>query len=159
MSEPVVDRITARLAAHGIDFEVLRHEPVFTSAQAARVRGTPLASGAKALLCKGKRGFFLFVMPADRQLDSRSVRRSLGWRQMRFATEQELLELTGLRPGSVPPFGSLFGVQTYCDALLTRQEQINFNAGDHAVSIRMLSADYLAVEAPELGSFSRESRG
>ena len=30
-------------------YEVLRHEPVFTSDDAARVRGTPLASGAKAL--------------------------------------------------------------------------------------------------------------
>ena len=131
-----------------------RHQPVFTSEEAAAVRGTPLASGAKALVCKGGDEFVLFVMPADRKLASKAVRRARGWRKLRFATRDEVLELTGLAPGSIPPFGSLFSLPTLCDGRLAENETINFNAGDHSVSVSMCYAEYVAVERPELGDFA-----
>jgi hypothetical protein len=49
MQESVYDRVESLLKQHGIAFQVLRHEPVYTSEEAARMRGTPLASGAKQL--------------------------------------------------------------------------------------------------------------
>ena len=111
-SPSVFDRVETLLTQHGIAFQVLRHEPVFTSEDAARIRGTPLSSGAKALICKGDESFVMFVLPADRKLDSRAVRQAKGWRKLRFANRDEVLELTGLLPGSIPPFGSLFGLGT-----------------------------------------------
>ena len=76
---------------------------------------------------------------------------------MRFATREEVLELTGLAPGSIPPFGSLFGLPTLCDRRLGENEVINFNAGDHAISVSMQYASYLQIEEPELGIFAVES--
>jgi len=154
MPESVFQRVESLLSQHGIRFHVLRHEPVFTSEQAARVRGTPLASGAKALICKGEQGFVMFVVPADRKLDSHAVRRAKGWKKLRFATPDEVLELTGLAPGSIPPLGSLFSLPTHCDQRLAENEVINFNAGDHGISVSMRYADYLQVEKPELGAFA-----
>jgi Ala-tRNA(Pro) deacylase len=153
-SPTVFARVEALLASRGVAFQVLRHEPVYTSEQAAAARGAPLASGAKALICKGDEQFVMFVMPADRKLDSRRVRQAAGWRKLRFATKEEVLERTGLEPGSIPPFGSLFGLPTRCDARLAENERINFNAGDHSISVNMLYADYLLVESPELGEFA-----
>ena len=118
MPPTVFDRVESLLQQHGITFQVLRHEPVYTSEEAARVRGTPLASGAKALIVKGEEGFVMFVVPADRKLDSPAVRRAKGWKKMRFATREEVLEKTGLTPGSIPPFGSLLGLHTHCDGRL-----------------------------------------
>ena len=154
MMASVFDRIESLLKDRGITFQVLRHEPVFTSEEAARVRGTPLASGAKALIIKVEEGFVMFVVPADRKLDSHAVRRAKGWRKMRFATREEVLELTGLTPGSIPPFGSLFGLSTHCDERLGENEIINFNVGDHGISVSMRYADYVLVEKPELGKFA-----
>jgi len=37
---------------------------------------------------------------------------------------------------------------------LAEQSVINFNAGDHAVSISMRYADYVSVEQPKLGRFT-----
>ena len=153
MPATVFERVEDLLKQHGIAFQVLRHEPVYTSEEAARVRGTPLASGAKALVCKGEEGFVMFVLPADRKLDSRVVRRTKGWRKLRFATREEVLELTGLTPGSIPPFGSLFGLSTLCDARLGDNDVINFNAGDHSVSVSMRYTDYIKSEGPEVGQF------
>ena len=150
-SAPTVhERLLAALTAAGVEFTTLKHRPVFTSAEAAEVRGSSLHSGAKALILKGDDRFIMAVLPADMALDSRAVRDHFGWKGLRFATKEELLELTGLAPGSVPPFGSLFGLETICDERLGENESINFNAGDHAVSVSMTYADYLKVETPEL---------
>ena len=154
MADTVFNRVECLLKQHEIVFQVLRHEPVYTSEEAARVRGTPLASGAKALIVKGEEGFVMFVVPADRKLDSHAVCRVKGWKKMRFATREEVLELTGLTPGSIPPFGSLFGLHTHCDERLAENDVINFNAGDHGISVSMRYADYVPVEKPVLGMFA-----
>jgi Ala-tRNA(Pro) deacylase len=152
MSDSVLSRLKAWLADKKVAFELLEHAPVFTSEEAAAVRGTPLASGAKALICKADDQFVMFVLPADRKLASKQVRQQ-AVRSLRFATREEVLELTGLTPGSIPPFGSLFGLKTFCDRRLSENEQINFNAGDHAVSIKMTYDDYVRAEQPQLGNF------
>jgi Ala-tRNA(Pro) deacylase len=154
MSAIVFDRLHARLQELGVEFSVLRHAPVYTSQEAADVRGTSLASGAKALVCKVDEAFAMIVLPADRKLASKAVRQALGAKSLRFADRDEVLRLTGLAPGSIPPFGSLFDLPTYCDSRLDEQPTINFNAGDHAISIGMTLADYLRVERPVRGTFS-----
>ena len=153
----VFERLTALLEERQVQYEVLEHDPVFTSEEAAAVRGTSLASGAQALVCKLDKQFVMFVMPADRRLASKRVRKLLGARSLRFASRDEVAELTGLQPGSIPPFGSLFGFKTYCDEGLTDQPVINFNAGDHARSISLTSEQYQQMEQPELGSFAELS--
>ena len=153
----VFDRLVALLDHHGVAYDVLHHPPVFTSEEAARVRGTTLASGAKALVCRADDRFVLFVLPGDRRLDGRRVRRALGWKRLRFARQDEVAALTALAPGSIPPFGQLFGLSTHCDDALAKQPRINFNAGDHARSIALAFADYMAVERPTFGRFAADA--
>lgn len=154
MAEPCFERLTAWLSTKGIACDILRHAPVYTSEEAAQVRGTPLASGAKALICKADDRFLMIVLPADCKLASKLARQSLKIKSLRFASRQEVEQLTGLTPGSIPPFGSLFGLATYCDRLLAQQPRINFNAGDHAISISMAYADFQLAEGPQLGTFA-----
>ena len=104
------------------------------------------------------RGFnqALRELPADLRLDSQRVRDHLGTKRLRFASREEVLELTGLKPGSIPPFGSLFGLDTLCDERLANEAEINFNAGDHSISIAMTSEDYIATEKPKMGVFGED---
>lgn len=153
MTQNVFSRVENLLTERGIAFDVLRHDPVFTSQEAAEIRGTPLSSGAKALVCKADGRFVMFVMPADLRLASKLVRRSHGWRKLRFASREEVAEMTGLEPGSIPPFGSLFDLPTLCDQRLSENPSINFNAGDHGISVSMRYEDFVGVEDPELGEF------
>jgi Ala-tRNA(Pro) deacylase len=146
----VFERVEEKLRQAGVPFTVTRHAPVFTSEEAAAIRGTPLASGAKALVVKAGDAFALLVLPADRKLESKTARASLGVKALRFATSEEVDKLTGLKPGSIPPFGSLFELPTYCDPALSTNPAINFNAGDHSISIHMTYADYLRAEEPSL---------
>ncbi len=154
MHESVFDRLVELLKSQNLSFSVSRHKPVFTSEEAAAVRGAPLSTGAKALICKGEDQFVMFVIPADRKLDSKQVRRLYGWRKLRFANRDEVLTLTGLTPGSIPPFGSLFGLPTFCDQKLSENTTINFNAGDHTISVSMRYEDYFEAERPEVGTLT-----
>ncbi len=151
---PVFERLEQLLKANGATYQALRHAPVFTSEEAAAVRGTSLASGAKALIVKAGEGFVLLVLPADRKLDSRKARSALGVKSLRFASKEEVLELTGLQPGAIPPFGSLFQLETVCDRALAGNLTINFNAGDHSISVQMPYAEYVRVENPRLGEIT-----
>jgi Ala-tRNA(Pro) deacylase len=155
--DPVVlARLQQALDAAGIAYRRIEHEPIYTSEQAAEVRGTPLHSGAKALVVKGMKGdFMLAVMPADLGLAGTKFRKLIGSRRLRFATEDELRDLTGLAPGSVPPFGSLFGLKTICDERLADNERIVFSAGSHTVSLQMSYADYVEFENPRIAAITK----
>jgi Ala-tRNA(Pro) deacylase len=151
----VLDRLRTLLRSAGVSFQETHHAPVFTSEEAAAVRGASLASGAKALVVKAGDHFVLLVIPADRKLESKQARQALGVKELRFANKDELLAVTGLPPGAVPPFGSLFGLTTYADPALEGQPRINFNAGDHTVSFSMSWQDYLTAERPQVTGLTR----
>ena len=101
---PVLQAIRDFLNAQASSFDEKQHEPTFTSEESARARGESLSIGAKALVIKTDDQYRLFVLPADRKVDSQAIRRALGAKKTRFANAEELAELTGLVPGSVPPF-------------------------------------------------------
>jgi Ala-tRNA(Pro) deacylase len=150
----VFERLQALLQEKGVAFTISHHAPVYKSEEAAAIRGVPLASGAKALVVKAGEAFRLLVIPADRKLDSKKARGTLAVKALRFASREEVAALTGLQPGSIPPFGSLFRLPTCCDPALGNNPSINFNAGDHGISVAMSYADYLTVEQPLLLSLS-----
>jgi prolyl-tRNA editing enzyme YbaK/EbsC (Cys-tRNA(Pro) deacylase) len=142
----VLDALRHFLASSGVEFTEKDHEPTFTSEQSARARGEALEIGAKALVIKTDDNYRLFVLPANRKVDSASIRRQLGAKKIRFADATELLELTGLVPGSVPPFGHpILPLELVADPALGDHEKIAFNAGSLTTSVIMPFSDYQRV--------------
>ena len=116
---------------------------------AAQARGEELRTGGKALLMKVDKDYQLFVLPADRKIDSSRIRRKQQARKLRFATPDELLELTGLVPGSVPPFGKpILPFDLFIDDAVCDNERIAFNAGSLTDSIVLAIGDYFQVARP-----------
>lgn len=149
MTAPVLNAIRELLTNAGVNFRELHHEPTFTSEESARVRGEELRCGGKALLIKTDDEFRLFVLPADRKLDSGAIRHELSARKQRFATKEELAELTGLVPGSVPPFGRpILPFDLFVDSAIETNPRIAFNAGSLTDSIILSVPDYLRVAQP-----------
>ena len=141
----VTERLEVLLREAGAEFRVLEHAPVFTSEEAARVRGTTPEAGAKTLVVRAEGRYAHLVLPGNRRVDNARLRAVLGTRKLRFATAEELEMLTGCAPGAVPPFGNLFGFPVYVDAALTACEWIVFNAGSHTVSFTMRCEDFVSL--------------
>ena len=157
MADEVVERIRETLSQAGVDYREIGHAPTHTSEESARVRGESLAVGAKALLLKTDNLFRLFVLPADLQLDTKKIKQELKVKSTPFATSEELLELTGLVPGSVLPFGSpILPFELYGDtAIGGTEDKVAFNAGSLTLSIVMKASDWKAVAKPVEFSFAK----
>jgi Ala-tRNA(Pro) deacylase len=142
------DEIIKMLKANSITYEELEHEPVFTSAQAARVRGLSLNSGAKSLLLKADNNYILVVLPGGRKIDSKKLRLLLGIKKLHFASPEVVELLMHCKIGACYPLGSVAKIVTYIDESLLDQASISFNPGVHTKSIKMALADYLKIENP-----------
>jgi Ala-tRNA(Pro) deacylase len=150
MSDDVLSRIRDRLRAENIAFREMQHAATHTSAESAAARSQDLSLGAKALVLRVDDEFALFVLRADRRLDSGAIKKQLGAKRLRFASPQELHELTSLVPGAVPPFGEpILPFKLYADlSLQSAGTDIAFNAGSLTQSIAMSVADWQRVSNP-----------
>lgn len=157
MSDQLLETIRKALIQIGTDFKEIEHAPTQTSEESARVRGESLAVGAKALLLKTDETFRLFVLPAHLQLDSKRVKQEFGVRSIRFATKEELLELTGLAPGSVPPFGHpILPFDLIGDtAIGATEDKVAFNAASLTRSIVMKASDWKTIAKPKQFAFAK----
>ena len=155
MSTETFAAIKDLLEQGDIPFSSVHHEPTPTSAEAAKARGEDISIGGKAILLKVGDAFKLFVLSAALKVDSSRIKAHFGVRKLRFATADELMELTGLVPGSVPPFGEpLLPFELYVDTSITQNERIAFNAGSLTDSVVMAVPDYLEVASPTVLDFS-----
>ena len=155
MADDTPLRIRTYLEGLGIPFRETHHEPTTTSEASARARGDRLEIGGKAILLKIDNDFRLFVLSAARRVDSTAIRRQFQARKTRFASPEELFGLTGLVPGSVPPFGPpILPFELFVDPSILANEEIAFNAGSLEVSMTLALPDYLRAAAPKILAFS-----
>ena len=154
----VLRQICNLLDEQEVAYRSLHHEPTLTSEDSARVRGEDIRIGGKALLIKVGGEFRLFVLSAALRVDSQAVRGHFGTRKTRFASAVELEELTGLVPGSVPPFGKpILPFELYVDLSITENDRIAFNAGSLTDSLFLSVEDYLRVARPTLFRFAERA--
>jgi Ala-tRNA(Pro) deacylase len=112
--------------------------------------------GGKSLLLKGKSGFKIFTIRADLEIDNKIIRKTIGSQKLRFATEQELLDIAGVIPGALPPFGRPFlDLDHYLDRSILHNQYIAFNAAIIGKRVRLKVYDYLKIIDTILGDFRK----
>ncbi len=140
---------------NGINYQVSEHEPVYTSEQAAEVRGVELKTGVKALVLRTEEGSFVMgLVAADRRIDLKKLAKIVKTKKLRLASPQEVLKITGCEVGSVHPFGNLHRLPTYLDSSVLENDMVNFNVGLHTVSIHMKAKDLIKAIRPVIENFS-----
>jgi len=154
---PLTERLISFLREDNADFSVVTHEPVRTSEEAARVRGTPLEQGAKALVYRADGRPVLLVLPANRRVDTRAFKQAFGVKDLRMVSADDLRDLTAMEVGAVPPFGSLMGLPTYVDERLLALPRISFNAGSRTTSVIMAVADYVRLAGAAPARFAADA--
>lgn len=146
----VFEKIVNLLDGKDIKYKIIKHEPVHTCEDAAKLRDTDLSEGAKALVMYGDKKPMLFVLPADTMADFKKIKSEVGIKDLRMATPKEVEELTTLKVGSIPPVGSCINLPSYFDVRFKNKEKVVFNAGSLTTSIVMSAADLIKVEKPKI---------
>ncbi len=145
----MLEAIRKLLNDHRVAYREVHHAPVRTVEEAAAARGEPAEIGGKSIVLKVDRQFHLFVLSGALQLRSFLIRKQLGARRTRFATEDELLEMTGLVPGCIPPFGPpILPFDVYVDLSILANDRIAFTAGSPTDSIIMARDDWQRIVHP-----------
>lgn len=156
MNQSIFERIKVFLDDNGVVYRTVHHEPTRTSEESARARGEDVKIGGKAIVMKVGETFRLFVLSAARKIDSDSIKDHFNVKGTRFANAEELLNFTGLVPGSVPPFGHpILPFDLYIDNSILLNEKIAFNAGSLTDSIVMHVRDYLRIADATVFDFSK----
>ena len=149
----VLEKIKEILDSLSIEYELLNHEPVYTSADAAKIRDMGLSNGAKALVFVADGEPVLIVVPGDKKVDLRKFKQLFKVKDLRMSSREEVKEITTLEVGSIPPVGKAMNLKSYFDASFLDKEIVAFNAGSHSVSIRMKARDLIQAENPIIESF------
>jgi Ala-tRNA(Pro) deacylase len=142
--------LTELLDREGIRYITIQHSRAYTAqeiAAAAHVSGREMA---KTVVTKIDGRPALVVLPAGEKVDFDQIRANTGAHDVELATEQEFATLfPGCELGAMPPFGNLYGLDTYVTRSLADDEEIAFNAGTHTELIRMPYRDFERVVHPK----------
>jgi Ala-tRNA(Pro) deacylase len=143
------------LDQHRVKYVSVRHSTAYTSqeiAASAHVKGRNMA---KTVVVKLSGKLALAALPAKYNVDLPRLAEVSGAGSAELASEQEFeARFPGCETGAMPPFGNLYGLPVYVDEVLTRDEQIDFNAGSHTELLQLAYADFERLVKPKVASFS-----
>lgn len=146
------------LSTKGIDYQTLAHPRTMSSSQTAEVSHIPGARLAKAVLLKeGKESYLLAVLPASHHIRLDALRDWLG-RPVELATEEEIEALfADCDIGAVPAVGGAYGLDVVMDESLSGDDDVYFEAGDHATIVRVRAETFEKLMSnARHGQFSRQ---
>lgn len=143
---PAVERVAAFLRAAGADARIEElATDVRTAEQAADAVGCTLGQVVKSLVLVCDGASVVALVPGDRRADPDKVALRAGARHARAARPDEVLEITGFRPGSVAPF-PLPGVETILvDRTLLRHSTVWAGAGSARHLMRLAPVELLRL--------------
>jgi len=144
------------LDEHNVKYVSITHSRAYTAqevAATAHIRGKEFA---KTVMVKLDGKMAMAVLPATRKVDLEALKQAAGAHKAELATEQEFQYLfPECETGAMPPFGNLYGMETYVDTSLTEDEEIAFNAGSHIELVRMAYRDYERLVQPKVAPIAQ----
>ena len=150
-----VKKLKEFLDSHQIKYITIDHSPAYTAREVASSMFVPRREFAKTIMVRMDGGIAMAVLPASRHVDLEKLAAAAGVENVCLASEQEFEALfPGCETGAMPPFGNLYGMDTYVDVMLQEDDEITFNAGTHAQVIRLAFGDYEQLVQPTLYDFS-----
>lgn len=144
-----VEKLKTFLDEHGVKYVSITHSRAYTAQEVAASAHIPGKEVAKTVMIKLDGDMAMAVLPASYSVDFDQLRKATGAGDVELASEDEFESLfPGCELGAMPPFGSLYDMQTFMDVSLSDDEEIAFNAGSHTELIKLSFTDYRNLEEP-----------
>ena len=130
----------------GLVTTTVEHIPVFTVEEAKKVHENIPGGHCKNLFCKDEKGvLWLIVALEDAHIDLKAAKDRIGSRRLTFGKPELLLEILGLEPGSVTPFGLINDTaartNVILDETMMRHEKLNFHPLKNDATTTISAAD------------------
>lgn len=147
------------LGESGIGYEVVRHGPVRSLAEAAAARGVEPSAVIKTMVVRRAEDDYVFVLvPGDRNIAWPKLRALLGVSRLSMPDAATATDVTGYERGTITPFGSSRAWPVIADRRIAGRE-VSIGGGAHGVSAKVdgdaligaLGAEVADVTEPEAG--------
>jgi Ala-tRNA(Pro) deacylase len=145
------------------------HPPLFTVEESRALRGAIPGGHTKNLFLKDKKDqVFLVVAEEHAAIDMKTLHKRIESARLSFGKPELLVELLGVVPGSVTPFGVINDragrVDVILDAALLRHEKLNFHPLENVATTTIGRDDFLAFlrhagHAPRVLAVSGDATG
>src|ERR1043165_6169208 len=122
-----------------IPHQIFKHEtPVTSFEQAASDRNQRPEQIVRSILFQIRPEEFLMVLVAGpAQVDWKKLRQLVKRSRVRMASEEEVLEITGYRVGTVSPFGLKNQVKILIEESVLKEEEVSLGSGIRNTAIIM----------------------
>ena len=143
------EQLLEYLGRMGIATQTHEHAPAFTVEQARDLRGAISGGHTKNLFLRDRRNnLFLLITLEDARIDLKTVHLIIGAQgRVSFGSAELLVEVWGVQPGSVTPFGAINDrearVKVVLDAAMMTFERLNFHPLINTRTTSISSADLL----------------
>ncbi len=129
-----------------------------TVADAAKALGVEADQIIKSLVFRIKDKPLLVINNGERRIDRRKLAKFLqvGRGQVKFASAEQALEITGYVVGSMPPFGHKQRIATIVDDAVPQMGVIYGGGGDINAMMRMTASVLLTVTDAQVASISED---
>jgi Ala-tRNA(Pro) deacylase len=152
---PILKSLDKLLTGNKIKFKTIEHRKVFTAFDATQTQHLKATEVAKAVLVKGKKDLYLAVLPAGSNCDFKALAKLAG-DKLSMAKEKDIKAKLKTKVGLIAPFGSLYKIPVYLDKKLAKNKRLNLPAGSYTESVELSAKDYIKLESPTLGNFSKK---
>ena len=141
--------LMARFSSLGIETTTREHPPVFTVEEAQALRGQIPGGHCKNLFLKDEKGaVWLIVCLEDARIDLKSAPARIGSRRLSFGKPDLLMELLGVEPGSVTPFGLINDtgnrITVILEERMMQEELLNYHPLNNDATTSIASADLVS---------------
>lgn len=144
-------RLISCLNDSRIQYQIL-HEPSGFSDYGQRVATS--AGLIEAAVVRAGKQRVLAVMPSQYSVDLKRFAKLIGEPVRLEAADDFKWLFPDCALGAIPPFGNLYGLPTYVDRTVARNQEIVFSAGTITDSIRLAYVTYTEIVKPLFGRFS-----
>jgi prolyl-tRNA editing enzyme YbaK/EbsC (Cys-tRNA(Pro) deacylase) len=150
-----VEKIIKYLEDNKVKFEEIAHKTAYTAYDAAQTLKAKLSEIGKPLVVKADGKYMLILLPADKQLDIKKLKKELKVKKVEIVNEKVMAKALKLKKEAVGAFGKLRQLQTFVDKNILKNKKVIFATSDFKKSIKMAAKDFVKLEEAVVAQVSK----
>lgn len=134
-----------------VSYKTVDHPVAYSARETSHVCNVSENALAKTVMVFVGNKLAMVVLPANENINFKSLREALHENDVSLATERDFSPtFKDCELGAMPPFGNLYDMEVYVAKDLANNKEIAFNAGTHTEIIKLAWRDYEKLVRPHL---------
>lgn len=130
----------------GVEYRIFFHGETYSAEKASKELGVNLENIAKTIVFINERVEpLLVIMPGGYKVNQDKLAKMLGFKKLRLATSEEVLNHTGYEAGGVPPVGHLKQIPSIVEESLLSKDKVHAGGGAVNATLEISPKDIVRI--------------